>query len=216
MRKYCPDIGRWMSRDKIKNADLCYIFLHNNAMSKCDFLGFSEVADWISDIYFTDWWWQLAIWDDDSVRKYDDGSKGEMAKRTNLQMTNYYTDLLEKDGLLAKANQCWKHYTVNSGKTGRSWYIVRNGGIDFSDIGFWLNEGQVDCNGGSFEYRINPESKKLEFQHVKTSFTWIDRIDCNPSMNDGFWFFLAEWLDSLCEAITGCDFPVEIKWSDER
>jgi hypothetical protein len=136
-----------------------------------------------------------------------------MAQRTQLQMDNYYRELARQQTVMAE----WRTFSIPVGPTGRDWFVIRHGGIEFSDAGFWLNQAQrVEARGGTYELRCSSSNGKTEIRNTKGEFRWFDRIDNNPSRNDPWYFWLFETANEIPEWLTGCDFDVEIDWQDNR
>jgi hypothetical protein len=211
--KTVSGLACWLSRDPIGEREgySLFLFLRNNPLLFVDALGLDPVGEWISHRYWRDWWWQLALWDDDELGYRDDGAGGTMAERTDLQMDAYYRDLTRAETITCE----WKTFTISAGPTGREWVMARHGG--FSDAGFWLNQARrVETIGGTYELRRNVTSQRLEIRNTKGEFRWFDRIDNNPSRNDPWYQWIGETLNQVPEWLTGCDFDVQIDWQDDR
>jgi len=142
-----------------------------------------------------------------------DGAGNTMAKRTAEQMDLYYRDLLRAEKLTSD----WKVLRIPLGDTRKGWNIAREGQIDFSDAGFWLNKANAVISlGGSYEARCSPATGKTELRNTKGHFLWLDTIRSNPSRNDPWYFWLAETYNKIPEAIHGASFKVLITWEDNR
>ena len=229
-RHYHAALGRFMSRDPIGEAGgpNLYAFVRNNPLKWIDILGLDRVGEWISDLYFGNWWWQIRFWEDDKTEKYNDGVMGTMATRTTVYMDRYYGELLRDEISHGNVTSKWKTFGVPHQEALSPWFIRRGSGTrhwgrrvngGFSDAGFWLNQAhKVDSLGGTYEARcrIDNGKKIYEYKNTKGKFRWFDTIDSSPNSKDPWWFQLLETLNEIPEWITAAEFDVEIDFEDNR
>lgn len=165
----------------------------------------------------------VPFWSDHpALQKRDDGIMNTMGQKTSRQMDLFYFRLAKDEARKETVTTSWKTIQVAEGATGQDWWVFRKGGIDFSDAGFWLNQAhKVDAlYGGTFDVRLvcdkSGKATGLQIRNTNGRFRWFDRIDNNPSQNDGFWFWLLESGNQIPEWLTNAAFDVQIDWGDNR
>ncbi len=224
-RYYNASTGRWLSRDPIQEQGglNLYAFVANDPIRFWDRFGLDPVGDWISGIYWHAWWWNIPFWSPNpALQKRDDGIMNTMGQRTSRQMDLFYFKLAREEARKGTVSTAWKTVQIAEGATGQDWWVFRKGGIDFSDAGFWLNQAhKVDVlAGGTFEMRLvcdqSGKATGLQIRNTNGKFRWFDRIDNNPSQNDGFWFWLLETGNQIPEWLTDAAFDVQVDWGDNR
>lgn len=212
---------RWLNRDPIgEDGGLnLHSAAKNNLLSQFDVLGMS-IADEIWNIYRSNSLRYPVGVEDKSIYVFDDGINGELARRTEMQMDNFYRSIVAK----LEQNSFWTTAYVEKGdqNNDQRWFVLRkNGGarnqIDIHDIGFWLNQAEsVEVLGGSFEYRVDCKTGYIALRNSKCKFIWHDTIDSRPAQSDPYFFRNAEKATKWVEQIVRSPFKVDIFWGDSR
>lgn len=220
-RYYSPVLMRWLNRDPIgEDGGLnLHSAAKNNLLSQFDVLGMS-IADEIWNIYRSNSLRYPVGVEDKSIYVFDDGINGELARRTEMQMDNFYRSIAAK----LEQNSFWTTAYVEKGdqNNDQRWFVLRkNGGarnqIDIHDIGFWLNQAEsVEVLGGSFEYRVDCKTGYIALRNSKCKFIWHDTIDSRPAQSDPYFFRNAEKATKWVEQIVRSPFKVDIFWGDSR
>ncbi len=220
-RFYSPSLMRWLNRDPIEDAGglNLYAAAKNDLLSQFDIVGLS-IAEEIWDIYRSNSLRYPVGVEDKAVYVFDDGINGELARRTEMQMDNFYRSIAAK----LEQNSFWTTAYVEKGdqNNDQRWFVLRkNGGarnqIDIHDIGFWLNQAEsVEVLGGSFEYRVDCKTGYIALRNSKCKFIWHDTIDSRPAQSDPYFFRNAEKATKWVEQIVRSPFKVDIFWGDSR